>query len=153
MKRILVLICIGCVMGLVLALGGCVVAPPYDDVGGYYGSPGNVVIQNPPLFIYPPSLGFYAAIGIPYDLFYIDRNYYLHRGNRWYRSPRYNGPWGSLRNDHLPQGLRRHRYDDIVRGREREYRTYQNERNRYRGRTFRPEGRHESPNRGDHRRR
>jgi hypothetical protein len=126
-------------MGLILFIGGCVVAPPYDERRGYYGDAGNVIIHEPPLFLYPPSLGFYAAIGIPYDLFYIDRSYYLHNGNNWYRSSRYNGPWGSMRYDSLPNAFRKHRYNDIVRGRENEYRSYQEERNRYNGRSFRPE--------------
>ena len=146
MKNIQILIGLGVVMGLILSIAACMVAPPYDERGGYYGDTGNVIIHDPPLFVYPPSLGFYAAIGIPYDLFYIDRFYYLHHGNNWYRSPRYNGPWGSMRHDYLPQVLRNHRHDNIVRGREREYRTYQKESNRYQGKSFRPE-RYESPNR------
>jgi hypothetical protein len=146
MKKIHMLMGIGAVLGLILSIGACVMVPAYDPSGGYYGGP-NLVIQDPPLFIYPPSLGFFAAIGIPYDLFYIDRYYYLHHGENWYRSSRYNGPWGSMKYDYLPQGLRNHRYDDIVRGRDHEYRTYRKESNRYQGRSFRPE-RYESPNRG-----
>lgn len=140
------------VMGLILFLGGCVVSPPYDERQEYYGDAGNVVIHEPPLFLYTPSLGFYAAIGIPYDLFYIDRSYYLYRGNKWYRSSRYNGPWGSTRYDSLPKVFRKHRYNDIIRGRDNEYRYYQKERDRYQGRAFRPE-RYEHPDRWKEKRR
>jgi hypothetical protein len=147
MKRTNILIGIGAFMGLVLSIGACMVAPPYGGSGAYYdGYPGNVVIHDPPLFIFPPALGFFAAIGIPYDLFYIDQRYYLHHGNNWYGSSRYNGPWGSMRYDRLPQALQKHRYDDIMRGRDREYGNYQKDRNRYQGRVFRPQ-RDESPNR------
>ncbi len=146
MKKIHILMAIGIVLGIILSIGACMVAPVYDTPGGYYGGP-NPVIHDPPLFLYPPSLGFYAAIGIPYDLFYIDRYFYLHHGKSWYRSPRYNGPWGAMKYDHLPRGLRKYRYDDIVRGRNHEYRSYQKERNRYQGRSFRPE-RYDSPDRG-----
>ena len=138
MRKLHILISLGFMLVFVWFIGGCIVAPPYDDRGYYSASP-NVVIHEPPLFLYPPSIGFYAAIGIPYDLFYIDRYYYLHHGSHWYRSNHYNGPWGSIKYKSLPHSFREHHYEDIVRDRDREYRSYQKERSRYQGRYFRPE--------------
>ncbi len=96
-------------------------------------------IQEPPEFVYPGQLGFYVAVGVPYDMFYIGTTYYLFRDNAWYRSPRYGGPWRAVPFRALPPGLRRHRFDRIRYYRDMEYRHYRHDRDRYRGRWFRPE--------------
>ena len=102
-------------------------------------APAPVVIEEPPLFLYPPELGFGVAVGVPYDIFYISGFYYLNRGDIWYRSDYYNGPWMVTRYKSLPPGLRRHRFERIHYYRDREYRHYQDEHDRYHGRHFRPE--------------
>lgn len=82
-----------------------VVAPPV------YAPP--VVIEEPPEFIEPPELGFYAAVGVPYDLFLVSNRYYLCKANVWYAAPRYNGPWVSIRYNSLPGQLRRHSFEKV----------------------------------------
>jgi hypothetical protein len=112
-----------------------VVAPPPPP-------PRTVIIEDieePPDFVYPDSLGFYVAVGIPYDLFYIGNTYYMYRDNAWYRAPHYRGPWVVTRYKHLPSGLRRHKFERIRYYRDHEYRVYREEHDRYRGRHFRPE--------------
>lgn len=104
-------------------------------------SPG-VVIAQPPVFIAPPALGFYVALGVPYDLFYTDFHYYLCRGNSWYYAASYNGPWIAIRYERLPWGLRRHKYNRIIAIRDEEYRRYTHNHGHYDGWYFRP-GRHE----------
>ncbi|MBF0225433.1 MAG: hypothetical protein HQK76_08275 [Desulfobacterales bacterium] len=101
-----------------------------------------VYIEEPPVFIFPPSLGFYIAIGIPYDMFYIDNHYYMYRENMWYVAPNYNGPWGKTHYRHIPKGLRRHKHGYIVKVRDEEYRNYKHQKDRYHGKHFRP-GKHE----------
>jgi hypothetical protein len=98
-----------------------------------------VVIEEPPEFILPPSLGFYVSVGGPYDLFYIGTTYYLYRGGSWYRSSHYQGPWVATTYRRLPPGLRRHRYERIIRIRDEEYRHFQRDREHYRGRYYRPD--------------
>jgi hypothetical protein len=66
-----------------------------------------VVIEGPPEFVAPPQLGFYVAVGVPYDLFYFGNRYYLYRGNGWYGAPYYNGPWVTIGYGDVPYGLRR----------------------------------------------
>jgi hypothetical protein len=100
--------------------------------------PPSVVIQGPPMFVMPQSLGFYVAVGVPYDIFYVGGQYYLYQGNSWYRAPYYNGPWGAVPYKHLPPGLRKHTYDRIVYYRDQEYRVYRNEHDNYRGKHFKP---------------
>lgn len=90
-----------------------------------------VVIEEPPEFIAPPQLGFYAAVGVPYDLFFIDSRYYLFRDNVWYAGPNYNGPWVSVRYRALPRALRRHPFERVRYYRDAGFREYRHERSPY----------------------
>lgn len=95
-------------------------------------------IEEPPLFLAPPSLGFSVAVGIPYDMVYVSGNYYICQGDGWYRAPRYNGPWAPVSYRRLPPGLRKHKFERIRYMRDEEYRHYREEGDRYHGRHFRP---------------
>lgn len=101
--------------------------------------PVQIVIEEPPQFIYPSSLGFFVAIGIPYDMFYISNRYYIYRGDRWYFAPTYNGPWRVISYQRIPVPLRSHRIEVIRERRDREFRAYSRDRDNYRGRYYRPE--------------
>jgi hypothetical protein len=103
-----------------------------------YGAP-PVVIEHPPLFLFPPALGFYVAAGVPYDLFMVSDNYYLHRGGVWYEAPHYSGPWVAVPYRHVPFVLRRYGIPVIHQYRDREYRVYESERGHYHGGHFRPD--------------
>ncbi len=115
-----------------------VYAPPVYAPPAY--APPAVVIDEPPEFVAPPTMGFYAAVGTPYDLFYAANRYYLCRGNAWYSAPYYNGPWVQVGYGALPWGLRRYPiarmrymrdtagYDDYY-----GYRHFRPERNDWRG--------------------
>lgn len=76
------------------------------NVGINIGPP--VVIAAPPQFIMPPQLGFYVAVGVPYDFYYYGGRYYQPRGNVWYSSPYYNGPWVKVHHKNVPYGLRKY---------------------------------------------
>ncbi|GFO68090.1 hypothetical protein GMLC_16690 [Geomonas limicola] len=88
-------------------------------------------------FVYPGALGFYVAVGVPYDLFFVNNNYFLYRDGRWLRAPSSRGPWVTTRYRELPPGLRRHRLERIREFRAREYEVYRRDRDHYRGRHFR----------------
>jgi hypothetical protein len=105
----------------------------------HIGNQPPVVIEEPPEFVYPGELGFGVAIGLPYDMFYISGSYYLFRGNVWYRSPYYNGPWGVTKYRSLPPGLRKYKLARIHEFREREHRAFREDREHYRGRYYRPD--------------
>lgn len=98
-----------------------------------------VVIEEPPVFLVPPALGFSVAVGVPYDLFYISGMYYFYSGGVWYRGPYYNGPWVLVKHKHLPPGLRKHKFERIRHFRDEEFRAYRADESRYRGKHFRPE--------------
>src|SRR6266702_7293438 len=99
----------------------------------------NIVIEEEPEFIYPDPLGFYVAIGVPYDLYYLDNAYFLFRGGVWYRARHHRGPWVVVRHNYLPPPLRRHKIERIRSYRDQENVVYQREHDHYRGRRFRPE--------------
>lgn len=100
-----------------------------------------VVIEEPPLFLYPPQLGFAVAVGIPYDLIYIEGRYYMLHDDRWYVGSRYDGPWQAIRHKHLPPGLRKHKVQYIHDCRDREYHSYRRvyDDGGYRGRVYHPD--------------
>lgn len=84
-------------------------------------------------FVYPDRLGFYVAVGVPYDLFYLNNAYFVLRDGRWYRSPDNRGGWYPVRYRELPPPLRRHRIERIREYRAREYAVYRHDRDHYRG--------------------
>ncbi|MGB9081615.1 MAG: hypothetical protein WCD00_09955, partial [Desulfuromonadaceae bacterium] len=85
----------------------------------------------------PGRLGFYVAVGLPYDLFYVQNNYYLYRDGRWSRASRSRGPWVFMDRRALPPGLRRHKIERIHQYRDQEYVVYRRDQERYRGKHFR----------------
>jgi hypothetical protein len=91
-----------------------------------------------PLFLAPSRLGFYVGVDTPYDIIFSSDFYYLYYGNSWHRAGNYNGPWVEVPYRELPQGIRKHRIEQIRSYRDREYRVYRNDRESYRGRNFRP---------------
>lgn len=96
--------------------------PYYDDV------------EEEVEFIYPQPLGFYVAVGVPYDLFYFNNVYFTFRDGRWYRSPNNRGGWVPVRHRELPSPLRRYQIERIRDYRAREYAVYQRDREHYHGR-------------------
>lgn len=112
-----------------------------------------VVFEEPPVFLYPPRLGFAVAVDIPYDMVYIDGRYYLYQDDSWLTSPRYNGPWVVVHHDHLPRGLRKHRVREIVECRDREYVVYRKagHDDHYRGKVYSPgRGKHKNKHKHKH---
>ena len=116
--------------------------PGYQSYPAYPAYAPQVVVEEAPRFIYSPNLGFYVSVGTPYDIVYVDRSYYQYRGGSWYLSPSYRGPWTSVSQRWLPSGLHRHKYEQIRHYRDREYRSYLNDRQHYRGSWYRPAGGH-----------
>ncbi len=105
-----------------------------------FGAPGpRIVLSIHPDFIMPPSLGFYVAVGTPYDLYRVNNNYYVFHNNAWYRGAYYNGPWRAVDYQQLPQSLRRHNHEQIRAIRDEEYRQYHDNRDSYRGKHFKPD--------------
>jgi len=96
------------------------------------------VVQEAPRFIFSQNLGFYVSVGIPDDIVYLDHGYYHYRGGSWYNAASYRGPWSVVSHRRLPRELRRHNYEQVRHFRDREYRAYQRDGDRYRGSWHRP---------------
>lgn len=109
--------------------------------------PARVIVAEPPPtevvtidddvdFVYPARLGFYVAVGVPYDLFYVRGNYYLFCDGRWFRAPGSHGPWVVAQHRELPPDLRRRKLERIRAFRNAEYDVFRHDRDHYRGRHF-----------------
>ena len=106
-----------------------------------------------PEFVLPPSLGFYVAVDVPYDLYRVNNSYFIFMNNRWYKGRYYNGPWIETHYSYLPPPLRRYKHRDIRIIRDREYhhyRTNPHDYRRHKDRYYRPTKRWEDDRR-DHR--
>uniref|UniRef100_A0A831U4D7 Lipoprotein n=1 Tax=Geobacter metallireducens TaxID=28232 RepID=A0A831U4D7_GEOME len=112
--------------------------PPVRHEPVYVPAPPPVVIAEPPAFVLSPSLGFYVAMDIPYDLFYVGNRYYLSRNGGWYQGASYRGPWTTVEYRFLPRELRRYPVATIRRHRDRDYRHWCDD-DHGRWRSFRPE--------------
>lgn len=128
------------VMGvLVVSLSFASAAWGEVNVNVNVGIPGlRIELSSPPDFIMPSSLGFYVAVGTPYDLYRVNNNYYVFHNNAWYRGTYYNGPWKVVNHQQLPRSLRRHNHEEIRAIRDKEYGHYRDNRNSYRGKHFKP---------------
>jgi hypothetical protein len=82
----------------------------------------SIVISSRPSFIDLPDQGFSVSIGSPYDIVNYDNRYYIYNDGSWYNSSDYRGPWIIVREDRLPERIRRHRPEDIRNYRDRESR-------------------------------
>ena len=111
--------------------------PPTQVIVQEPAPPAIVTIDNDVDFVYPARLGFYVAVGVPYDLFYVRDNYYLFRDGRWFMARGSRGPWVATHYRELPPGLRRHDMERIRAYRSAEHNIYRRDRDHYRGKHFR----------------
>jgi len=86
------------------------------------GSRPSFIINSPPSFVYLRTQGFSVSVGSPYDIVYYGNRYYIFYEGHWYRSYYYRGPWVLILDNRIPYQIRRHRWDDIRRYRDIEYR-------------------------------
>jgi len=55
--------------------------------------PPPVIVREPPVVVMVPGSQVYFIPQISFDLFFYDGYWWSPRGDRWYRSRAYNGPW------------------------------------------------------------
>lgn len=84
--------------------------------------------QESPELVYMDSLGFYVAMGSPYDLFRHNNYYYIYHQGYWHRSSQLHGPWHIVEYRNLPSGFHRHKIEQIRRFRDAEYDNYRHNR-------------------------
>lgn len=97
-----------------------------------------VKLSEPPLFLFPAELGFGVAVGIPYDMFYVNKTFYVQKLGNWYRSATYKGPWTTAGMTSIPPELKKQSLAKIRKIRNAEFEKYWDSKARYQGKTFRP---------------
>jgi hypothetical protein len=98
-----------------------------------------LLLTQAPEFLFPPPLNFGVAVGIPYDLFYVSKVFYLYKDGLWYRSASYRGPWTKIPVTLVPQELRKQKLGKVHELRNAEFQKYFKNKKGYQGRVFRPE--------------
>jgi hypothetical protein len=99
-------------------------------IGAGGDRPPSFVLDTRPDFINVPSLGFYVSRGGAQDIIRYNSRYYVYDNGRWYISSNFRGPWVVVRDGRLPRQIRRHRWEDIRRYRDVEYRRHESRYNR-----------------------
>lgn len=102
--------------------------------------PPTIVVSEPPEMVFVPEIGFYVAIGIPYDVVYVDSRYYYYQGGAWFVSPYYSGPWVYAGPKRLPPGLRRYKIERIHEIREVAWRDYKEHGPKFKEKHFQGKG-------------
>jgi len=108
-----------------------------------YVPPPVMLPATPPQFVYVPDLGYYVAVGTPYDIAYIGNNYYINSNGYWYRAAYYGGPLVRIERRMWPPLLVRYGLRDFRRFRDLEFKRYDRDRAHYRGQLHSPEVRRE----------
>ena len=122
---------------LAVGIAGMLLSSPVADVKAAVnvqinmGRHPSFVIDSAPSFIYLRAQGFSISVGNPYDIVYYGNYYYIYHNACWYRSSNYHGPWILILNNRLPYQIRRHRWEDIRRYRDIEYRRSDHSNNQY----------------------
>jgi hypothetical protein len=82
--------------------------------------PPPIVVAEPPEVVMVPGSQVYFVPGVEFNVFFYDGFWWSPRGDRWYRSRAYNGPWGIVNRRFVPGPVFRvpHDYRRIY-GRER----------------------------------
>ncbi len=91
-------------LGTLLACGAPNEASARVDVGiGINIGPPPIVVPAPPEVVLVPGSQVYFVPGVDFDVFFYNGYWWSPRGDRWYRSRAYNGPWGIVNRRFVPR--------------------------------------------------
>jgi len=82
------------------------------------------VFETRPQFVLVPNFGFSVIVGSQHDVILYDNYYYAFQNGIWYGAGDYRGPWIIVQESRLPSRIRMHRWDEIRRMRDVEYRRH-----------------------------
>lgn len=97
-------------IGLAVLLGALLFAVGAKDASAEVsvsiniGPPPIVVAEPPEVVLIPRTQVYFVPGGI--DIFFYGGYWWSPRGDRWYRSKAYNGPWGVVNRRNVPAGVR-----------------------------------------------
>ena len=114
-------------------------AGPQVNINVNIGPPPPVIVHAAPTMVYLAEPGVYAAVGVPYDIFFFSGRYYYLRGADWFWAGGYGGPWTYVTYSTLPPGLRKYKVERLRDYREREYVVYRKQGPAFKGQHFEAE--------------
>ena len=114
------------------------VPPPRPPVKPFPREGEALALTAPPDFLFPPKLGFGVAVGVSYDMMYLEKRYYAWQDGAWYRSSSYRGPWNEIVVSQLPPELQKQPLAKIREQRNSEFKKYWGSKAKYQGKRFRP---------------
>lgn len=89
--------------GAMLITGGVREASAGVNVGiGINLGPPPIVVPAPPEVVMVPSSRVYFVPGVDFDVFFYNGYWWSPRGDRWYRSRAYDGPWRIIDHRYIP---------------------------------------------------
>lgn len=92
---------------LLLAFLAVVTAPTAQaevNVNINFGPP-PIVVSAPAQVVLMPQSGIYFVPNLGFDIFFYNGYWWSPRGERWYRSGEYKGPWLAINRSHVPASL------------------------------------------------
>ena len=99
-------------LGALLACGASNEASAGVNVGiGVNIGPPPIVVPAPPEVVLVPRSNVYFVPGVDFDVFFYNGFWWSPRGDRWYRSRAYNGPWGIVDRRFVPRPVYRVPHD------------------------------------------
>ncbi|OGC04725.1 hypothetical protein A2276_01970 [candidate division WOR-1 bacterium RIFOXYA12_FULL_43_27] len=94
-----------CLFGFVLIFAASAgIAKAELNVNINLGPP-PIVVSEPPHVVMIPRTGIYYVPNVSYDVFFYNGFWWSPRGDRWYRSSQYKGPWGAVERAYVPAHL------------------------------------------------
>lgn len=91
-------------VGALLAAGGSQEATAEVYVNINLGPP-PIVVAEPPALVMVPGLQVFFVPQLEFDVFFHADYWWSPRGNTWYRSRAYNGPWDIVEHRHIPAAV------------------------------------------------
>jgi hypothetical protein len=67
--------------------------------------PPPIVVAEPPEVVLVPRSQVYFVPGLEFDVFFSNGYWWSPRGDRWYRSRAYNGPWRTIERRYVPRAV------------------------------------------------
>lgn len=90
-------------LGALLVSGAPNEAAAGVDVGVNINiGPPPIVVPEPPALVLVPRTQVYFVPGVEFDVFFHNGFWWSHRGEHWYRSRAYNGPWKTIGRRYVP---------------------------------------------------
>lgn len=89
---------------LTFILTGTAMARVNVDLNVNIGPP-PIVVPAPPAVVLMPNYGVYYVPEVEFDVFFHNGYWWSPRGDRWYRSRDYNGPWRIIERRYVPRAV------------------------------------------------